>query len=218
MHAPLDRAAFVGLGSLADVELLALVLGPGIRPGSADALARDVLAELGGLEGLARAGIGELAAVRGVGSARGARIAAAAELGRRFFEATARRDALSFGDARAVDAWARPRLAHLDHEELWALALDGRNRLRAARRIAAGGLHGMYVLPRDALRAMVREAASTFVLVHNHPSGDPQPSDEDLKFTRRVAEAARIVGAPLVDHVVVGSPGYTSMLEAGHLE
>ncbi|MGH7330719.1 MAG: JAB domain-containing protein, partial [Polyangiaceae bacterium] len=129
-----------------------------------------------------------------------------------------RKDGVSFPDASAVDAWARPRLVTLDHEELWALALDGRNRLRAARRIAAGGLHGMHVLPRDVLRAMVREAASTFVLVHNHPSGDDRPSEEDVGFTLRVVEAARALGTPLVDHVVIGAPGYTSMLETGILK
>ena len=208
----------VGVSSLADAELVALLLGTGNPGEPVRVLAQSLLEELGGVEGIARAGIGELAATRGLGPARGARVAAATELGRRIHAAMSRRDGASFADATAVDAWARPRLVTLDHEELWALALDGRNRLRAARQIAVGGLHGMHVLPRDALRAMVREAASSFVLVHNHPSGDHRPSDEDVGFTLRVVEAARTVGTPLVDHVVLGAPGYTSMLEAGILK
>ena len=79
------------------------------------------------------------------------------------------------------------------------LALDGRNGLRAARRIAEGGLHGCSVDPRDVLRSVIREAASAFVLVHNHPSGDPAPSDEDIELTRMVARAGAVLGTPLVD-------------------
>jgi DNA repair protein RadC len=124
---------------------------------------------------------------------------------------------LRFGDARAVDTWARPRLAALDHEELWVLALDGQNGLKAARRVAAGGIHGLHVAPRDPLRAALREAASAFVLVHNHPSGAPAPSDEDLDFTARIADAADQVGTPLLDHVIVGREGYASLLDRGFL-
>ncbi len=213
-----ERAADVGVSCLADAELLALVLGTGNRGEPVGVLAQSVLEELGGVEGIARAGIGELTSARGLGPARGARVAAATELGRRAFAASSRKDGASMSDPSTVDAWARPRLVTLDHEELWALALDGRNRLRAARRIAAGGLHGMHVLPRDVLRAMVREAASAFVLVHNHPSGDCRPSEEDVGFTLRVVEAARALATPLVDHLVLGAPGYTSMLEAGILK
>jgi DNA repair protein RadC len=91
------------------------------------------------------------------------------------------------------------------------------NALRAARRVAAGGLHGIHVQARDPLRIALREGASAFLLVHNHPSGDPTPSREDLDFTRAIADAARQVGAPLVDHVVVARSGFVSMLEAGLL-
>jgi DNA repair protein RadC len=114
-----------------------------------------------------------------------------------------------------MEAWARPRLATLDHEELWLLALDGRHGLRAARRVAAGGIHGLHVAARDPLRLALREAASAFVLVHNHPGGDPAPSDEDVAFTGAVAEASSVVGTPLLDHVIVARRRATSMLEIG---
>jgi DNA repair protein RadC len=83
--------------------------------------------------------------------------------------------------------------------------------------VAAGGLHGLHVTARDPLRFVVREAASTFVLVHNHPSGDPSPSEEDLAFTRAVVEGSVAVGTPLLDHVIVARRQSTSMLEAGVL-
>jgi DNA repair protein RadC len=107
-----------------------------------------------------------------------------------------------------VYAWARPRLAHLDHEELWALALDCRCRLKAARRITRGGLSEIHVRVRDVLRVVLGEGASMFVLVHNHPSGDPSPSREDREVTRELHEAATLIDTPLVDHLVVARHGY----------
>ncbi len=97
------------------------------------------------------------------------------------------------------------------------LALDGRQGLRAARRVASGGIHGMHVGARDPLRVALREAASAFLLVHNHPSGDPTPSDEDVAFTRSVCDGAAAIAVPLLDHVIVARRQATSMLEAGLL-
>jgi DNA repair protein RadC len=214
---PRERAAEVGVESLGDVELLAIVLGTGCTGMPVCVLAARVLEEHGGVAGLARAGVGELGEPTGMGPAKGTRLAAAIELGRRATFA-ASLDALpKLPDREAVEAWARPRLATLDHEELWVLALDGRHGMRAARRVASGGIHGLHVTARDPLRIALREAASAFVLVHNHPSGDPTPSDEDLAFTRAVAEGATAIGTPMLDHVVVARRRATSMLDAGLL-
>jgi DNA repair protein RadC len=215
---PRERAVDAGIETLGDADLVALVLGTG-RPGEpVSVLAAAIVEEHGGVAGLGRAGMGELASRAGIGRAKGARLAAAVELGKRVALAAAVASSVEMPDARAVEAWARPRIASLDHEELWMLALDGRNGLRAARRVAAGGLHGMHVRTRDPLRHALREGASAFVLVHNHPSGDPVPSEEDVAFTRALVEAASVVGAPLVDHVVVARRGYTSMLERGWID
>ncbi|HEY2518065.1 MAG TPA: DNA repair protein RadC [Polyangiaceae bacterium] len=214
---PRERAVEEGLGALGDAELVALVLGTGHADEPVTVLAAALLVEAGGLEGLARAGLGELSARRGVGLAKGARLAAAVELGRRVAAALARRADARFPTSAAVDGWARPRLASLDHEELWALVLDGHQGLRAARRVASGGLHGMHVGARDPLRVALRDGGSAFVLVHNHPSGDPSASREDLRFTEQVAEAADVIGVPLLDHVIVARGGYLSMLDNGVL-
>jgi DNA repair protein RadC len=210
---PRERLADVGIDALGDAELVALLLGTGHAAESVHVLAHRLLDEHGGVVGLARAGVGELSIRRGVGAAKGARIAAAIELGRRVAMASARLSTLRLPDARAVAAWGGPRLGALDHEELWLLALDGQNRLRAARRVASGGLHAMSVSPRDPLRVALREGASAFVLVHNHPSGDPSPSREDVTFTSHVAGAAEVVATPLLDHVVVTRSSFASMLE-----
>jgi DNA repair protein RadC len=214
---PRERAVAIGVESLGDAELIAIVLGTGYAGVPVGVLAAMLIEEHGGLAGLARAGLGELIDRAGVGVAKGARLAAAVELGRRVVFGASLDASTKLPDREAVEAWARPRLATLDHEELWALTLDGRHGLRASRRVAAGGIHGLHVAPRDVLRIAVREAASAIVLVHNHPSGDPSPSDEDIAFTHAVAEAARVVGTPLLDHVIVARRRASSMLEAGLL-
>jgi len=210
---PRERLVDVGVEALAEAELVSLILGAGRAGESALVLATRLLEELGGVEGLARAGAGELTRRRGVGAAKGARLAAAVELGRRVTASAGRLPAVRLGDARSVYAWSRGRLAELDHEELWILILDGRGGLRAARRVASGGLHGLSVVCRDPLRAALREGGAAFVLVHNHPSGDPTPSAEDVASTRRLVEAAALVTTPLLDHVVVTRDGFASMLE-----
>lgn len=210
-----ERAREIGLHELADAEVVALVLGTGTAGEPVAVLAASLVETFGGLEAMARAGFGAIATRRGLGLARGLRLAAAFELGRRV---EAGREELPWvPDSRAVAAWARSRLARLDHEELWVLALDGQHRVRAARRVAAGGLHGLSVSVRDPLRFALREGASAFVAVHNHPSGDPTPSAEDLAFTERLVAAADAVGTPLLDHVVVAGERHRSMLDDGLL-
>jgi DNA repair protein RadC len=214
---PRERAVAVGVEHLGDAELVAIVVGTGCPGVPVGVLAALLLEEHGGVAGIARAGIGELGQRAGVGTAKAARLVAAIELGRRAAFAASLDIDVRMPDRAAVERWARPRLATLDHEELWLLALDGQHGLRAARRVASGGIHGLHVGARDALRIGLREAASAFVLVHNHPSGDPTPSQEDIAFTRGVAQAATVVGTPLLDHVVIARRRSTSLLELGLL-
>jgi DNA repair protein RadC len=214
---PRERAIARGIESLGDAELVAVVLGTGYRGVPVGVLAAMLVEEHGGLAGLARTGMGELIDRAGIGMAKGARLAAAVELGRRIAFTASLDTSTKLPDRDAVAAWARPRLATIDHEELWLLILDGRHGLRATRRVASGGIHGLHVAPRDVLRVALREAASAFVLVHNHPSGDPAASSEDVSFTQAVAHAGRVVGTPLLDHVVIARRRASSMLEAGLL-
>jgi DNA repair protein RadC len=143
------------------------------------------------------------------------RIASAIELGRRAVAAAALEASPRLCEYSAVVTWAQPKLAVLDHEELWVLALDGRQGLRAARRVASGGIHGLHVGVRDVLRIGLREAAGAILMVHNHPSGDPLPSQEDVTFTRAVAEGAAVVRTPLVDHVIIARERSSSLLALG---
>ena len=213
-----ERALVGSVDHLSNADLLALVLGTGSTGESVAELAKGLLEAAGGLEGLARLAPHGLATRRGLGPAKAARVAAALELGRRAtLSGMAVRTTLlsSFDD---VVSWARPRFASLDHEEVWLLGLDGRNALKAARRIAQGGQHGCALTTRDVLGPALRDAVSAIVLVHNHPSGDPSPSAEDVGMTRALARACHVVGVPLLDHVIVARGGASSLLELGALE
>ncbi|HEX6277800.1 MAG TPA: DNA repair protein RadC [Polyangiaceae bacterium] len=212
-----ERALFGDVSRLSDTELVALVLGTGSAGENVTHLARELLDGTGGLEGLARTAPHGLAARRGLGPAKATRLAAAVELGRRAtISSLAHRNPVlaSFDE---VVGWARPRLAGLDHEEVWLLSLDGRNGLKSARRVAQGGLHGCALTTRDVLGPALRDAASAILLVHNHPSGDPRASSEDVCMTRALAAACEVVGLPLLDHVIVARGGATSLFERGAL-
>ena len=208
-----EHALAFGVQSLADVDLLTLLLGTG-SPGESVALsAATLLEESGGLEGLARLGPHALAR-RGIGPAKATRIAAAVELGRRAHLGQLSEERTVLDCFERVVRWARPRLATLEHEEVWLLSLDGKYGLKSARRIAQGGLHGCALLTRDVLSPALRDGASAMVLVHNHPSGDPTPSPEDITMTRAVRAAGELVGIPLIDHIVVARAGARSLCDS----
>lgn len=206
------RAREDGLGSLADVELVALLLA---SPSDALGCAQRLLDETGGLAALDRAGAGMLGQIEGLGAASVSRLLASVELGRRV-RVRAARTPRRLATPSAVAALVVPRIDPPEQEHMWVVSLDGRSGLRGCRRVAQGGHHGCAVSAREILRAALGDAASGFVLVHNHPSGDPQPSPEDVAVTRAVDEAARVVGVPLLDHVVVTASGdHVSLLDLG---
>ena len=211
-----EHALAFGVQSLADVDLLALLLGTGSAGESVALSAAALLDGSGGLRGIARLGPHALSR-RGIGPAKATRIAAAVELGRRALLQLLAEERVVFDCFEQVVRWARPRLGTLEHEEVWLLSLDGKYGLKSARRIAQGGLHGCALLTRDVLAPALRDGASAIVLVHNHPSGDPTPSAEDIAMTHAVRAAADLVGIPLLDHVVVSRTGACSLTgEAGN--
>jgi DNA repair protein RadC len=212
-----ERALSGELSRLADAELVALVLGTGCPGERVLDLARDLLDTGGGLEGLVRAAPHGLSLRRGLGPAKATRLVAALELGRRAtLSVLAHRNPV-FASFDEVVGWARPRLAGLDYEEVWLLSVDGRNGLKSARRVAQGGAHGCALTTRDVLGPALRDAASAILLVHNHPSGDPRPSAEDIGMTRALMAACEVVGLPLLDHVIVARGGASSLVESGEL-
>jgi len=206
------------VSSLSDAELLSVILGTGCEGQPVLATANALLDFAGNLVALRRLGPHLMAMQRGVGPAKAARLLAAVELARRWVEADASETpGLELKSFDSVVAWARGQLVAMDHEEMWTLALDGQNHLLQARCVARGGQHGCSVLARDILRMALRDGASGLVVVHNHPSGDPKPSREDISMTVSLLEACQAVGLPLLDHVIVARTGAVSLFELGVL-
>lgn len=202
---PRERLLRQGGSSLADSELLAVLIRTGRKGVSAIQMAMDLLRENGGLSGLLTATPHSLRR-NGLGSAKAASLLAAVELGRRLArEQLLDREPLS----RPVDVarYLALRYHTSDQEVMGALFLDARNLLLGEREMFRGTLSRISVEPREILRECLQRGASSIYLFHTHPSGDPEPSAEDLLFTRRMAEAAEIVGLRLVDHVVLGHRG-----------
>jgi DNA repair protein RadC len=207
-----EHALAFGVQNLADVDLLSLLLGTGSAGESVAVSAACLLDASGGLEGIARLGPHALAR-RGIGPAKATRIVAAVELGRRALLRSLAEERPILDCFERVVRWAQPRLGALEHEEVWLLSLDGKYGLKSARRIAQGGMHGCALLTRDVFSPALRDGASAIVLVHNHPSGDPTPSPEDIAMTLAVRAAGELVSVPLIDHVVVARTGARSLCE-----
>lgn len=213
-----QRAVLEGSAALSEQELLALLLDPGGRRETAWADSSRLLSECGGLARLAHFRAEGLAQLGRISRHEAVRVLAALELGHRVAVAGQEPDRGRPLTAGGVFDWARPRLGHLEHEEIWVLCVDARTRLRSTWHVGKGGLHGCAVLPRDVLVPVVRDGAAAFVLVHNHPSGDPTPSPEDLHFTHALARASALLAIPLLDHVVVTKDAYRSLLDTGQLD
>ena len=215
---PRERAMTDGIGALNDADLIAILLGTGMAGRPVATVACELLTQFGGFEGLSRSGPAVLAKERGLGVVKALRLSASLEIGHRHMEQVMRSRPTARHPRAVADLFV-PRIGWLDYEEMWVVSLDGRNGIRSTRRVAQGGLHGCSVTARDILRVALAGAATAIVLVHNHPSGDPSPSTEDIALTKSVVAAAAVVGMPLVDHVIVtGAGGYVSLRDIGALD
>jgi DNA repair protein RadC len=201
---PRERLLRQGGSSLADSELLAVLLRTGRAGVSALQMAMDVLRENGGLTGLLTATPHSLRR-SGLGPAKAAALLAAVEIGRRL--AREQLDSEPLSRPADVARYLALRYHTCDQEVMGALFLDARGRLLGEREMFRGTLSRMSVEPREILRECLQRGAAAIYLFHTHPSGDPSPSAEDLLFTRRMAEAAEIVGLRLIDHIVLGHRG-----------
>ena len=212
---PRERMARRGPASLSDADLLALLLGTGhSTAGTAEVLARSLLARFADLRGVVCATAVELSSVGGMGQVRAGRLLAAGEFAKRLAsEPLEPGVAITCSDV--VFAHFGPLLADEKRETFHALLLDSKNRLVAKVRISEGSLGASLVHPREAFRPAVREAAASVIFLHNHPSGDPTPSEEDRRITGRLCRAGELLGIPVLDHVVAGRSAYYSFADNG---
>ncbi len=198
------------------MELLSVILGTGSRALSATEVAGRLLAAFGSLQELGRAGPDQLACVAGIGPAKASAVLAAFELGRRAQAVPARRRASIRGPAD-VAALMAGRLRHLDREHFCTVLLNTRHEVLETVGVAVGGLDSAQIHPREVFKDAIRRSAAALILVHNHPSGDPEPSGDDLRITGRLEQAGRVVGIEVLDHVIVGDGRFVSLRERGAL-
>jgi len=189
--------------------------GTGSEP--AHSVGKELLERFGSLAEVLREPASSLTRVRGVGSRLASRIAAARELAGRLRAHEKRTPRLYLtGPEDVADMFMRE-MAALDREHFRAVLLNTKNRILGVRTISIGSLNASIVHAREVFKAAVAESAQAIVLVHNHPSGLPEPSSEDIVVTERLAEAGRILGIEILDHIVLGSQGFVSLKEMGHL-
>ena len=208
---PRERMRMHGASTLSDAELVAILLGSGTRGRNAIQLARELVGE--GLETLVRRDLEDIARLGGVGPAKATRIVAAFEIARRF-AARPDRDR-SVYDCEVLARSLITRCAGLRQEQLGAVFLDSRRRIVCEREIYVGTVAHAVVSTRDIVRQGLEVNAVGVVIFHNHPSGDPAPSGEDILFTRRASDALRLVDLELVDHLVIGASRYESLKQKG---
>ncbi|MGH9253107.1 MAG: RadC family protein [Vicinamibacterales bacterium] len=214
---PREKLERLGARGLGDNELLALVIGSGSRDRDALGVANQLIEHAGGVHGLTRMSLDHLRLVPGVGPARSARILAAVELGRRTLLRGAA-DRPQLASPRQMAAYLLPQYGAGAVEQFGVVMLDTKHRVIRIRIVSVGSLDTTVVHPREVFREAASASAAAIVLFHNHPSGDPTPSPDDLILTARMVNAGSIMGIDVIDHLILADQRYVSLVEAGRLE
>ncbi len=202
---PYEKCAACGPGALTEVELLSVVLRTGAEGVSVIDMSRYLMDSFGaeGISGLCSATMAELMKIRGIGRVKAMQLVCIAELSKRIARSV-RGNAPAFTTPKSVAAYYMEQLRHERQEKVLVVMLDTRGRLLGEEVISKGTVNTAAVGPREIFLTALDRKAVSIILVHNHPSGDPKPSREDLELTRRVLEAGDMIGIPLVDHIIIG--------------
>lgn len=213
---PYEKCLRQGPEALEDAELLAVIIRTGSREESSLELAGRILA-LGspgeGLLGLLHHSLADFSAIKGVGTVKGAQLLCIGELSRRIWKRKARENALTFEGPEEIAAYYMEDMRHLEQEEIRVMFLNTKQALIRELTLSKGTVNASVITPREILIEALRCLAVGMVLVHNHPSGDPAPSQADKLLTQRIREAGELVGISLLDHIIIGDKEYLSFRE-----
>lgn len=205
-----------GVQALSDAELLAVLLRTGTHKESAVTLAQRILKQAGGLKHIPEMSVAEMTKIKGIGEAKALQIHAGIELGRRLSQ-------LTYGERpvirspRDAAALLMEELRYLQKEHFVVLFLNTKNHVIAKETLSMGSLNASIVHPREVYRSAVKRGSASIICAHNHPSGDPTPSREDLGLTHRLIEAGNIIGIDLLDHLIIGDGVFVSLKEQGYM-
>jgi DNA repair protein RadC len=215
---PREKLASLGPAALDNAELMALFISTGMKGRSAIEIGRELIAKYGSMAALGGLPVAELSKIKGLGLAKASKLAAAFELGTRVAREQLRD--VSLETPELIHNFFGPQLRHLSQEQVMVAVLDSRLRHLATTVVSVGTVNDSSAHPREILRPVITRGAYGFILIHNHPSGDPSPSRADEIVTKRVVDAAKLMQVCFLDHVIIGrpSPGrapYYSFREAG---
>ena len=213
---PRERLLAQGAEVLTDAQLLAILLRIGRHRSSAVQLGMDILHRLGGVAGLVHCGVEELCTIPGIGEAKAAQLKAALELGKRAL-ASPLSKGMKIASSRDLFEHYHPTLRDLRHEIFKVILLDAKHAIMRDATVSEGSLTLSIVHPREVFNMAVRESAAAVIFLHNHPSGDPTPSQEDRVLTARLVAAGELLGIRVLDHIVVGDGRYMSFADQGWL-
>jgi len=211
---PRERLLQVGASSLSNAELLAILLRTGSSNESVLHLAQKILAELETLHNLHDVTIEELTKIKGIGPAKAVQIKAAIELGKRIVLQSSI-DRVSIRSPKDVAHYIMEEMRYLKQEHFIALLLNTKNQIIGKETITVGTLNSSLVHPREVFKPAIKKSSSAIIIAHNHPSGDPTPSKEDIDVTHRLINAGELIGIDVLDHIVIGDNAYISLKEKG---
>jgi len=212
---PREKVMANGIQYLSDAELLAILVGSGTRNMTAVELARKILGKAGNnLHELGRLSVGDLLKIKGVGPAKAISVMAAMELGRRR-AGIHQTEKIPVKSSETVFSIFHPLLGDLDHEEFWLLMLNRANKVLGRFKVSQGGLSGTVIDTRIILKKALDNLASSIIVCHNHPSGNNQPSDADVKITEKLKKAAEMLEIKMLDHVIIADKSYFSFADEG---
>lgn len=216
---PRERLLKLGPAGMSDAQLLAIILRSGSREKSAVGLARELLFRFGALREIEAASPAEFRDIKGMGQAKTAQLKSAFELGRRLMRAGREKaeKAPSFRNSREVFEYYSPVFYGLKKERFLCALLDAKNRVFRESIVSEGTLTSSPVHPREVFRDAIKEAAASVLFVHNHPSGDPSPSSDDISITKRLVETGNVIGIKVLDHLIISDGEYLSLMERGYM-
>ncbi|MDA8421827.1 MAG: DNA repair protein RadC [Nitrospiraceae bacterium] len=210
---PRERLIAHGPAALSEAQLLAILIRNGKSGRTALDLGRELLERFESLAGIEQASITEICVVEGIGPAKAAEIKAAIELGRRYQKPSLA--GASFCSSEDVVSYYRPRLKDAKKEIFRCALLDTKNKIIREEIVSMGSLTASIVHPRDTFKAAIRESAAAVIFIHNHPSGDSKPSQEDILLTRRLVQAGEVIGIQVLDHIIIGDNSHFSFRDNG---
>ena len=207
---PRERLIQLGAEALSAQEILALIMGRGVKGESVMITAQKLLGKFGSLQGIADSSVEELSQINGIGPAKAAQLKAAFDLGRRL-DGSPREGKAQVKSPEDVISAIGGTLRGKKREHFLTLLLDTRNRLIRVATVSMGSLDSSIVHPREVFKEAISASAASVIFVHNHPSGDPEPSEDDLELTRRLVEAGKLLGILVLDHVILGDGTFVSL-------